>query len=55
MKVEVCQLHKKISLGLRHGFSELALSILLLLNCYNDIAAIYPQSAINPLLRIYKL
>jgi hypothetical protein len=45
MKGEVCQLHKKISLGLRHGFSEL----LSFPSSYNDSAAIWP------LLRLYQL
>ena len=45
MKGEVCQLHKKISLGLRHGFSEL----LSFPYSYNDSAAIWP------LLRLYQL
>jgi hypothetical protein len=48
MKGEVCSLHKKISLGLRHGFSELRPRLTLshpptfgiFGNCYDDRAAI---------------
>ena len=46
MKGEVGQLLKKISLGLRHGFSELfslLFPILLLLICYNVCAATLPS------------
>jgi hypothetical protein len=44
MKVEVCQLHKKISLGLRRGFPSCSLSYPLTFgifgNSYDDSAAI---------------